>query len=278
MKLKLSDEVQFVKGVGPKWAERLYKLEIKTVRDLFYYFPREYEDRSQISQIKYTAVGEQANFKVEVLKIDYQKIRYNLDLLRVTFSDGSDVVNGIWYNQSYLRDQFNKGEKYIISGKISEKNWRKYNRKEINNPVYENLASDASVLNTGRIVPIYSLTEGVTQRRLRRIMANALKSHANLLKDELPESIRKERNFPELKTSILGMHFPKNEKHHKFSRQRLAFEEFFYLQLYALEEKKKINNLKGIKHKFKKEENNKFLAGLNFELTDAQKRVWDEIR
>lgn len=278
MKLKLSDEVQFVKGVGPKWAERLCKLEIKTVKDLLYYFPREYEDRSQISQIKYTKVGEQANFKVEVLKVDYQKIRYNLDLLRVTFSDGSDVVNGIWYNQSYLRDQFKVGDKYIISGKISEKNWRKYKRKEINNPVYEKLGSDASVLNTGRIVPVYSLTEGVTQRRLRRIMANALKSHANLLKDELPESIRKEKKFPDLKTSILGMHFPKNEKHQKFSRRRLAFEEFFYLQLYALEEKKKYNDLKGIMHQQKEEAKNKFLAGLNFELTDAQKRVWNEIR
>ncbi|MFP4020153.1 MAG: ATP-dependent DNA helicase RecG [Halanaerobium sp.] len=278
MKLKLSDEVQFVKGVGPKWAERLYKLEIKKVKDLLYYFPREYEDRSQISQIKYTKVGEQANFKVEVLKVDYQKIRYNLDLLRVTFSDGSDVVNGIWYNQSYLRDQFKVGDKYIISGKISEKNWRKYKRKEINNPVYEKLGSDASVLNTGRIVPIYSLTEGLTQRRLRRIMANALKSYAYLLKDELPESIRKEKKFPDLKTSILGMHFPKNEKHKKFSRRRLAFEEFFYLQLYALEEKKKYNDLKGIMHHHKEEAKNKFLAGLDFELTDAQKRVWNEIK
>jgi len=278
MKLKLSDEVQFVKGVGPKWAERLSKLGIKTVRDLFYYFPREYEDRSQISQIKYTAPGEQANFKVEVLKIDYQKIRYNLDLLRVTFSDGSDVVNGIWYNQSYLRDQFQKGDKYIISGKISEKNWRKYKRKEINNPVYEKLGSEASVLNTGRIVPIYSLTEGITQRRLRRVIANALKSHAFLLEDELPETILKEHNFPDLKTSILGMHFPKNDKHQKFSRRRLAFEEFFYLQLYALEEKKKYKELQGIEHQFKEEESSKFLAALDFELTSAQKRVSFEIR
>lgn len=278
MKFKLSDEVKFIKGVGPKWAERLSELEIKTVRDLFYYFPREYEDRSQISQIKYTAVGEQANFKVEVLKIDYQKIRYNLDLLRVTFSDASDVVNGIWYNQSYLRDQFNEGDKYIISGKISEKNWRKYKRKEINNPVYEKLGSDASVLNTGRIVPIYSLTEGITQRRLRRVIANALKSHAFLLKDQLPESIRRERDFPNLKTSILGMHFPKNEKHQNFSRKRLAFEEFFYLQLYALEEKKKYNQLTGIQHQFKEKEGQEFLSGLNFELTDAQKRVSSEIR
>ena len=278
MKLKLSDKVQFVKGVGPKWAERLSKLEIKTVRDLFYYFPREYEDRSQMSQIKYTSAGEKANFKVEVLKVDYQKIRNNLDLLRVAFSDGSGVVNGIWYNQSYLREQFNKGDKYIISGKISEKNWRKYNRKEINNPVYEKLGSDASVLNTGRIVPIYSLTEGVTQRRLRRIMGNALKSHAFLLKDQLPDSLLKKYNFPDLKTSILGMHFPKNEKHQKFSRKRLAFEEFFYLQLYALEEKKKYNDLNGIQHQFQKKDNNKFLEGLEFELTEAQKRVWSEIR
>ena len=278
MKSKILDKVQFVKGVGPRWAERLSKLEIETVKDLLYYFPREYEDRSEISQIKYTAVGEKANFKVEVLKIDYQKIRHNLDLLRVTFSDGSDVVNGIWYNQSYLRDQFNKGDKYIVSGKISEKNWRKYKRKEINNPVYEKLDSEASVLNTGRIVPIYSLTEGITQRRLRRVIANALKNYASYLEDDLPSDILKKYNFPVLKTAILGMHFPKNEKHQKFSRQRLAFEEFFYLQLYALEEKKKINNLKGIKHNFKKEENNKFLNGLDFELTSAQKRVWKEIR
>ncbi|MFW5736114.1 MAG: ATP-dependent DNA helicase RecG [Halanaerobium sp.] len=278
MKLKLSDEVQFVKGVGPKWAERLSKLEIKTVRDLLYYFPREYEDRSQISQIKYTAVGEQANFKVEVLKTDYQKIRNNLDLLRVTFSDGSDVVNGIWYNQAYLRDQFKKGDKYIISGKISEKNWRKYKRKEINNPVYEKLGSDASVLNTGRIVPIYSLTEGITQRRLRRVIANAIKSHGFLLKEKLPESILKEHNFPDLKTSILGMHFPKNEKHQQFSRQRMAFAEFFYLQLYALEEKKKYNELQGIQHQFKEKESSKFLDGLDFELTAAQKRVSLEIK
>jgi ATP-dependent DNA helicase RecG len=278
MKFKLSDEVKFIKGVGPKWAERLSKLGIKTVRDLLYYFPREYEDRSQISQIKYTAVGEQANFKVEVLKIDYQKIRYNLDLLRVTFSDGSDVVNGIWYNQSYLRDQFQEGDKYIISGKISEKNWRKYKRKEINNPVYEKIGSDASVLNTGRIVPIYSLTEGITQRRLRRVIANALKSHVFLLEDQLPETIRKDHNFPGLKTAILGMHFPKNEKHQKLSRERLAFEEFFYLQLYALEEKKKYNDLKGISHHFKEKESEKFLTALDFELTDAQKRVSSEIR
>lgn len=278
MQAKLSDKVQYVKGVGPKWAERLGKLEIKTVKDLLYYFPREYEDRSEISQIKYAPIGEQANFKVEVIKVDYQKIRSNLDLLRVSFSDGSDVVNGIFYNQSYLRDEFNTGDEYIISGKISEKNWRKYKRKEINNPVYEKLDSEASVLNTGRIVPIYSLTEGITQRRLRRIMANAIKSHAQLLNDQLPLSILKKHNFPGLKTSILGMHFPKNEEHQKFSRRRLAFEEFFYLQLYALEEKKKNNYLKGIKHQYEKEESQRFLNQLDFELTDAQKRVWSEIR
>lgn len=278
MQAKLSDKVQYVKGVGPKWAERLGKLEIKTVKDLLYYFPREYEDRSEISQIKYASIGEQANFKVEVIKVDYQKIRSNLDLLRVSFSDGSDVVNGIFYNQSYLRDEFNTGDEYIISGKISEKNWRKYKRKEINNPVYEKLDSEASVLNTGRIVPIYSLTEGITQRRLRRIMANAIKSHAHLLNDQLPLSILKKYNFPGLKTSILGMHFPKNKDHQKFSRRRLAFEEFFYLQLYALEEKKKNNYLKGIEHHYKKDQNQRFLSQLDFELTDAQKRVWSEIR
>lgn len=277
MKLKLSDKVQFVKGVGPKWAERLAKLEVKTVEDLLYYFPREYEDRSQISQIKYTAIGEKATFKVKVLKVEYQKIRSGLDLLRVSFSDGSDVVNGIWYNQSYLQEKFKAGAEFIITGKISEKNWRKYKKKEINNPVYEKITAEASVLNTGRIVPIYSLTEGLSQRRLRRIMANAVKSYAHLLEDQLPKKIIAQYNFPGLKTSILGMHFPKNDKHQKISRQRLAFEEFFYLQLYALEEKKKKNYLKGIAHDFFEKINKKFLKELDFELTAAQKRVFAEI-
>lgn len=275
---KLLDEVQFIKGVGPKWAKKLAKLNIETVHDLLYYFPREYKDRSQISAIRYAQVGEEVTIKAEVVKLEYKKIRKNFDLLKVTFSDDTDVLNGIWYNQGYLRDLFEEGKTYLLSGKINEKTWKKYKRKEIDNPVFEKIGDNSSVLNTGRIVPIYSLTEGLTQRRLRRVMANALKKYASNLEDKLPDFLLKKYNFPALKTSILGMHFPKSDKHQKISRKRLAFEEFFYFQLYALDQKQKHNIEAGIKHQPAAEIETAFLSALDFELTAAQKRVWQEIR
>ncbi len=278
MKDELLKKVQFLKGVGPKWAKRLAKLNIETVYDLLYYFPREYEDRSKITPIKYTQIGEKVTFKAKVIKKEYKKIRNNFDIFKVTFSDDTDTVNGIWYNQSYLRDVFVEGDFYLLSGKISKKNWRKYKRKEMNNPVYEKLDGSSSVLNTGRIVPIYALTEGLSQRRLRRVMANALKNYLSYLDDKLPDFIQNKYNFPDIKTAILGMHFPKNNGHQKSSRQKLAFEEFFYLQLYALNKKEKNKNYEGIKHKYMGKYENEFLSQLDFDLTSAQKRVWREIR
>ncbi len=278
MKEELLKKVQFVKGVGPKWSKRLAKLNIETVYDLLYYFPREYEDRSKITPIKYVQIGEKVTFKAKVIKKEYKKIRNNFDILKVTFSDDTDVVNGIWYNQSYLRDVFIEGDFYLLSGKISKKNWRKYKRKEMNNPVYEKIDGSSSVLNTGRIVPIYALTEGLSQRRLRRVMANALKNHLSYLDDKLPDFLIRKYNFPDIKTALLGMHFPKNDDHQKSSRQRLAFEEFFYLQLYALNKKEKNKTSQGIKHKYLEKVENNFLSELDFDLTAAQKRVWREIR
>ncbi len=275
---ELQKEVQFLKGVGPKWSKRLEKLNIETVYDLLYYFPREYEDRSKITPIRYAPIGEKVTFKAKVVKTEYKKIRHNFDIFKVTFSDDTDVVNGIWYNQSYLRDKFKEGDFYLLSGKISEKNWRKYKRKEMNNPVYEKISDNSSVLNTGRIVPIYSLTEGLSQRRLRRVMANALKKYLPLLKDDLPAYLIKKYNFPDIKTAVLGMHFPKDEEHQQDSRKRLAFEEFFNLQLYALNKKEKESSSNGIKHSYNKTVQKQFLAELDFELTSAQKRVWKEIR
>lgn len=278
MAAQLADEVQFIKGVGPRWSERLANLDIKTVADLLYYFPREYEDRSQITEIRFASPGQTATFKAKVIKIDYHQIRNNFDILKISFSDDTGVINGVWFNQSYLRDKFNEGEYYLLSGKISEKNWRKYKSKEINNPVYEKLTDQNSVLNTGRIVPVYPLTEGINQRRLRKVIANALKKYLPLVKEILPDYILEKHKFPDLKTAILGMHYPKNFTHQNRSRQRLAFQEFLIFQLYSLAEKKAMAAQTGIQHKYQGNQINQFLADLDFELTSAQKRVWQEIR
>ncbi|RCW51426.1 MULTISPECIES: ATP-dependent DNA helicase RecG [unclassified Halanaerobium] len=278
MNIQLEKEVQYVKGVGPKWAEFLEKLNIKTVKDLLYYFPREYEDRRQITEMRYASPGQQVNLKGRVLKVELKKIRKGFDILKVTFSDDTDAVNGIWFNQNYLQSNFKKGEFYLLTGKISEKNWRKYKSKDINNPVYEKLDVDYPILNTGRIVPIYSLTEGISQRKLRRIISNALIDLNDNLKELLPDYILKKYHFPTLKKSLSAVHFPKNKKDYISAHMRLAFEELFLFQLYFLNEKKKYNIEDGIKHDYKKEKMDSFINSLKFDLTDAQKRVWQEIR
>jgi len=278
MNIQLEKEVQYVKGVGPKWAGLLEKLNIKTVKDLLYYFPREYEDRSQITEMRYASPGQQVNLKGKVLRIDLKRIRKGFDILKVTFSDNTDAVNGLWFNQSYLQSNFKKGEFYLLTGKISEKNWRKYKSKDINNPVYEKLDVDYPILNTGRIVPIYSLTEGISQRKLRRIISNALIDLNNNLEELLPDYILKKYKFPSLKKSLSAAHFPENKKNYISAHMRLAFEEFFLFQLYFLNEKKKYNIENGIKHNYKKEKMDRFIKSLEFKLTGAQKRVWQEIR
>ncbi|MGM0602750.1 MAG: ATP-dependent DNA helicase RecG [Bacillota bacterium] len=278
MSSQLDKEVQYVKGVGPKWADLLEKLNIKTVEDLLYYFPREYEDRSQITEMRYAKPGQQVNLKGKVLKVDLKRIRKGFDILKVTFSDDTDAVNGIWFNQSYLKNHFDEGEFYLLTGKISEKNWRKYKSKDINNPVYEKLDVDYPILNTGRIVPIYSLTEGISQRKLRRIISNALEDLNDNLQELLPDYILEKYHFPSLKNSLFAVHFPEDKKNYISAHMRLAFEEFFLFQLYSLNEKKKYSVEDGIEHEYKKEKIESFINKLDFELTDAQKRVWKEIR
>src|SRR6056297_865624 len=154
MKSKLDDSVQFIKGVGPRRAKVFARLGINTVKDLLFYFPRDYDDRRNIKKIKYIKPGNKVTVQGKVVKIEEQKVRKGLSILRVTFSDDTDVINGVWFNQSYRKKQFKKGNSYIISGQVNKTSWWKYNKKEINNPVFEEIKSDDKQIHTGRVVPI----------------------------------------------------------------------------------------------------------------------------
>ncbi|MFW5981249.1 MAG: DNA helicase RecG, partial [bacterium] len=104
-KKELPKSVDFVKGVGTRYSKILEKLNIKTIEDLLYYFPRDYEDRRKLTEIKYLSPGQLVTVKAEVLKVIEEKPRPGMKILKVSFSDGSDVVNGVWFNQAYLKKQ-----------------------------------------------------------------------------------------------------------------------------------------------------------------------------
>ncbi len=278
MQSKLEKDVQYIKGVGPRRAKLLARLGINTVKDLLFYFPRDYEDRRNIKKIKYIKPGNKVTVQGKVVKIEEQKVRKGLSILRVTFSDDTDVINGVWFNQSYRKKQFKKGNSYIISGQVNKTSWWKYNKKEINNPVFEEIKSDDKQIHTGRVVPIYSLTGGIQQKRLRKIIYNVLSKYVDHVNDILPVEIKEDYKLLDIVASISGLHFPENRKHYIKARKRIAFEELFLLQLKILEYKAEIVNKTGIKHKSGKSIIKKFTESLAFNLTSAQEKVWKEIK
>ncbi|MEJ6950867.1 ATP-dependent DNA helicase RecG [Natronospora cellulosivora (SeqCode)] len=275
-KKELPKSVEFIKGVGSRYSKILEKLNIKTIEDLLFYFPRDYEDRRNITSIKYLSPGQLVTVKADVIKVIEERPRPGMKILKVSFSDGSDVLNGVWFNQPYLKKQFKKGQSFYISGQLNEKSWR-FKKKEIYNPVFE-LFENGDNIHTGRVVPIYSLTNGATQKYMRQVVYNALDAYACHLPDLLSNEIKEKYDFYDIEKSIWGLHFPEDRRHYIKARKRLAFEELYLLQLIVLNRKKGLTLERGIKHLSSEDITKEFLGNLSFSLTNAQEKVWAEIK
>jgi len=276
---KLSTPIQYLKGIGPKKAKLFERLGIINVEDLLYYFPKRYEDRSRFESISNLKEGEFQTIKAEVLvkgeRRSFKRRRFSL--FEVVVSDHTDKIFCLWFNQPYLKDLFKVGQKVILYGKVE-----KYtNRLQMNSPDFEfidSAESDKDSLNMGRIVPIYTLTEGLTQRPVRGIIKSALDEFLPQIKDSLPYDIRTRYNLSNLARSLINIHFPEDLKLKEESYRRLAFEEFFLYQLPVLLRKYKSKQKVGISHKIDEGLLDEFSKSLDFELTSAQKRVLQEIK
>ena len=175
-----------------------------------------------------------------------------------------------WYNQPYLKNIFKPNVRYKFYGKVT----RKYNGIEMQSPVYE---PEDSEKNTGKIIPLYPLTYGITQNTIRKIIEAGLKEDDGKLNETLPEYILKKCNFMDYNSAIQKIHFPKNFDDFSKARERLAFEELFSMQLALLSLKNKYEIKKpGIE--FSKEAKmSEVIDELPFKLTKAQLRVLEEI-
>lgn len=269
--MDLKKDVKYIKGVGPNRATLLNKLGIFTLEDLITYYPRDYEDRSKPKKICDVVNGEEVLVQgIVQTKLIESRIRKGLTLYRTKIADETGFMEIVWYNQSYLKTQIKQGQTYNFFGKVS----LKYNKKEMNSPVFD---IDTKTKNTGKIVPLYPLTYNLSQNVLRGIIENGIKEIDGQLLENLPEYILKNYNLYDINTAIKQIHFPDNFEKYELARKRLAFEELLIMQLALLTLKKSYTHQeKGISFD-KNVKMSDLINNLPFKLTKAQLRVLEEI-
>lgn len=275
MALDIRDQIQFLKGVGPRKSLLLNGLGIKTIEDLLFHFPRYHEDRRHFTPISQLEEGQIYTLKVRILQVMERRVRRGLHLLKVNVADDWGRMSVTFFNQSFLKKALVEGREMIVTGKVEKKyGW------QMNSPAYEFLEQgDDHCLNTGAIVPVYGLTEGLQQRYMRRIMRFVLDSYGSHLSEILPQDIRRRHQLMDRREAFEQFHFPKTPEHMEQARKRLIFDEFFVLQL-ALLTRKKVRLLEQKPAMTVSPESvlsSQFWQTLPFNLTNAQRRVMSEI-
>lgn len=269
----LDQPVQYLKMVGPQRAKLLAKLGVKTVRDLLLHFPRRYEDRRSLRPLGKLVPGETLTTTGKILSVEEHRPSARLTVIRARLADATGYAWATWFNQDYLKQKLVPGQTIVLSGRVKEF----HGSKEIVVQDFE-LVNGEESLHTGRIVPFYSLTSGLSQRTLRQIVHRALTDFAAAFPEILPEELRRNYRLPGITESLWDIHFPRDEEALRRARTRLAYEELFVFQLALLARRRTKGENAGIAHVPDGELSRRFFALLPFTLTRAQEKVLAEIK
>ena len=264
----LKTDVRYVKGIGEQRAKALAKLGIHTLRDLISWFPRRYEDRTETRRIADLIPGETACAAAMVAAAPtVAHVRKGLDLVKLRAVDETGALDVTFFNQSWLKNSLRAGETYVFCGKAEGSLFRR----RMTNPVVE---PEGRREATGRIVPVYPLTAGVSQLILSRSVRQGLDACADILPDALPDEIRMEHQLCRVGYAYENIHFPENAEALDLARRRLAFEELFLftLGLRRLRQRRETVEV----DPFRPVDMGVFYQALPFSLTEAQRRCIDE--
>lgn len=272
----LGDPVKYLKGVGPRWEILLEKFNITRIGDIFFHIPRLYIDRSTISSIEDTAPGEVATILGEVITFESRRTRKKMEIQTALVRDEADGMIFLkWFNQPYLKKIIKRGATVMASGEVTI-----YKGRQMVHPDFEVMTDDETKrLHTGRIVPFYPLTEGMSQKRLRRIIDNGIALYLDYLEETLPSSLIQHEELLPIKEAIRCIHRPETFSDTERGKERLVFEELFYFEiLLALRKKRLKVQHTNVRLSEKSTLVRKFMDLIPFKLTGDQKSVVAEIR
>ncbi len=269
--MNIYDEITQIKGLGKKRAEVFEALEIRTIYDLLTYYPRSYEDRTKIVPI--SEVEENARHNIKMTLKTYPKVHRvnnNMSLTKVKATDGEGEIELVWFNQPYLKNTFSLDEEYIFTGKVV------FRGRNIimESPEYE-LVVNGQTKQSGKIIPIYSLRNGISQKMIRTYIYECLEL-CEQIKEFYPTYIIDKFNLMNIVEATKNIHYPKDNATFKEARHRLVFDEIFFAQL-LLSDLKNLSNKKS-KLKFENLDYSQVLNELPFSLTNSQNKVLEEIK
>ena len=286
-KLTLKSDVMYLKGIGPKIAYILNKLGIYTVGDLLYYFPRKHVDYSSRTRIRDLQVGETTTVFGTIRSVEAFTTKSNLGVVKVKITDGSGSLNLNFFSSKSnrftlerMKSQFPKGSGIMVSGMVKINSYD--GMPTLDKPTYSIMDDEilsSSNVNLARIVPIYPLSENLNIKTLRKAIFNTIQLFKNDIETVLPEYIIEKYNLMQKNEAIEQIHFPNDNEALNRARFSLVFEELFLIQLrLALLREENNRTISSIPLEIKRDGLvMKFIEGLPFDLTGAQKRAVNEI-
>ncbi len=268
--LDLYKDVQYVKGIGPKKADKLNKLGIFTLKDLLYYFPRQFEDRNNLKKIAQLEDGEKVTIKAVISSINTFSPKEGMTLTKIDVKDETGSAKLVFFNKSYIKNTFRSGDSILVFGKVK----KKFNNLELTSCELEYLTN--SPKNTCRFMPVYQLTYGVTNKEIMSIIRTVLEDKELIIQEYMPQRIIEKYRLCSIDFAVRNIHSPSSKESLKIALYRIVFEELLILQLGLFVFKSGRNKEDGIKFETSKDLK-KIISALPFKLTKAQNRALDEI-
>ena len=261
------------KYITAKQLSSLKSLGINTVYDLIYYFPRAYDDRTNIKKIGELKFNEYVVLKANVMSVVNLTVRSGKKIVKAMVTDGTGIMEILWFGMPYIKKSLRVGEEYIFIGQT-----KKAAVFQLINPEYK-LFSGQKKVSESEILPIYSSNKNITQNSLRKLVEKFLVNFLNYFEENIPKKLIKEYKIMERKSAIKNIHYPVSMKEIEEAKRRFAIEELLILELGILKNRFIIenSNSKNYEVEGKKEKVRDFLSQLTFNLTNAQKKVIKEI-
>ena len=267
----LDSPVTKLPGIKTAMAAKLARLGVETIGDFLQLYPRRYDDYRSLKPINQLEYGEEVTIIGQVWETRKWETRNKMPIITSILTDGTATIEASWFNQPWLQNQLRPGKQIVISGKVDQY----LGRLTFQSPEWEEL--DADLSHTGRIVPVYPLTKGITSKWLRNQVKSTVNYWTQRLPDYLPNEARDRLKMPPLETAVRQIHFPDDWDSLEQARRRLAFDELLLIQLGVLRQRQAWKSQQGQPIAVQPEGIERLKNTLPFQLTGAQQKALTDI-